>query len=192
MTMQSHNVHTLLVIPLLVLTLAGAIIAAPPESTSQDGNSSAMPGVPASPSQEIMGADGAGAAQAPIRLSPEQRQMIGVTYGTVEQTVLKKTIRAVGRVDFDERRLADVTFKVSGWVQELFIDYTGKRVRKGEPLLTLYSPDLVTSQEEYLLALRTRDQLATSSLPEARTGSQGLVDAARRRLLLWDLTPQQL
>jgi len=127
-----------------------------------------------------------------IRLSPEQRQMIGVTSGTVERTALKKTIRVVGHVDFDERRLTDVTFKVSGWVQDLFVDYTGKAVRKGEPLLTLYSPDLVTSQEEYLLALQTRDQLAHSSLLEARTGSQGLVEAARRRLLLWDLTPQQI
>ena len=105
---------------------------------------------------------------------------------------LKKTIRAVARVDFDERRLTDVTFKIGGWVQDLFVDYTGRRVRKGEPLLTLYSPDLVTSQEEYLLALRTRDQLAQSSLPEARNGSQGLVEAARRRLLLWDLTPRQI
>jgi Cu(I)/Ag(I) efflux system membrane fusion protein len=127
-----------------------------------------------------------------IRLSPQQRQMIGVTSATVEQTRLKKTIRAVGRVEFDERRLADVTFKVSGWVQDLFVDYTGKTVRKGEPLFTLYSPDLVTSQEEYLLALQTRDQLAQSSLLEARNGSQGLVEAARRRLLLWDLTPQQI
>jgi len=136
--------------------------------------------------------DGTSATQATIHLSPEQRQMIGVTYGTVEQTSLKKTIRAVGRIDFDERRLADVNFKIGGWVQDLFVDYTGKPVRKGEPLLTLYSPDLVTSQEEYLLALHTRDQLARSTLPEAINGSQGLVEAARRRLLLWDLTPQQL
>ncbi|MBI3301145.1 MAG: efflux RND transporter periplasmic adaptor subunit [Deltaproteobacteria bacterium] len=139
-----------------------------------------------------MAGDGTSATQATIRLSPEQRQMIGVTYGTVEQTALKKTIRAVARIDFDERRLADVTFKVSGWVQDLFVDYTGKTVRKGDPLLTLYSPDLVTSQEEYLLALHTRDQLARSTLPEAVSGSRGLVEAARRRLLLWDLTPQQL
>jgi Cu(I)/Ag(I) efflux system membrane fusion protein len=137
-------------------------------------------------------ADGAPTTQATIRLSPEQRQIIGVASAAVEQTALKKTIRAVARVDFDERRLTDVTFKVGGWVQDLFVDYTGRRVRKGEPLLTLYSPDLVTSQEEYLLALRTRDQLAQSSLPEARNGSQGLADAARRRLLLWDLSPQQL
>jgi Cu(I)/Ag(I) efflux system membrane fusion protein len=152
-----------------------------------------MPGMSAGTSHATpMTADGAPTTQATIRLSPEQRQMIGVTSATVEQTALKKTIRAVARVDFDERRLTDVTFKIGGWVQDLFVDYTGRRVRKGEPLLTLYSPDLVTSQEEYLLALRTRDQLAQSSLPEARNGSQGLVEAARRRLLLWDLSPQQL
>jgi Cu(I)/Ag(I) efflux system membrane fusion protein len=136
--------------------------------------------------------EGSHTPQPAIHLSPAQRQMIGVTSEPVERTRLKKTIRTVGRVDFDERRLTDVTFKISGWVQELFVDYTGKPVRKGDPLLTLYSPDLVTSQEEYLLALQTRDQLAHSSLPEARTGSQGLVEAARRRLLLWDLTPQQI
>lgn len=128
----------------------------------------------------------------PIRLSPAQRQMVGIATAVVEQTSLKKTIRAVGRVDFDERRLTDVTCKVGGWVQDLFVDYTGRQVRKGEPLLTLYSPDLVTSQEEYLLALRTRDRLVSSSLTEARNGSQGLVEAARRRLLLWDLTLQQI
>ncbi len=132
------------------------------------------------------------APQPAVHLSPAQRQMIGVTSAPVARTKLKKTIRAVARVDFDERRLTDVTFKVSGWVQDLFVDYTGKFVRKGEPLLTLDSPDLVTSQEEYLLALQTRDQLARSSLLEARTGSQGLVEAARRRLLLWGLTPQQI
>jgi Cu(I)/Ag(I) efflux system membrane fusion protein len=139
-----------------------------------------------------MAEEGAPPTQATIHLSPAQRQMIGVTSATVEQTTLKKTIRAVARVDFDERRLTDVTFKIGGWVQDLFVDYTGRRVHKGEPLLTLYSPDLVTSQEEYLLALHTRDQLAQSSLPEARNGSHRLVEAARRRLLLWDLTPRQI
>src|SRR5882672_7987025 len=193
MSMRSQKVHNLLVILSLLFALAGIEGAAPPESSSQGGHGGAMQDMPKGSSQGMpMGEDRATATQAPIRLSPEQRQMIGVTYGTVEQTALKKTIRAVGRVDFDERRLTDVTFKISGWVQELFVDYTGKRVRKGEPLLTLYSPDLVTSQEEYLLALRTRDQLAHSTLPEAVNGSQGLVEAARRRLLLWDLTPRQL
>jgi len=168
-------------VSMALLLLFVCVAVAAPEG-SREGSSPELP----ADGQETT------APQATIRLSPEQRQMIGVTYGTVERTTLKKTIRAVARIDFDERRLADVTFKIAGWVQDLFVDYTGKSVRKGEPLLTLYSPDLVTSQEEYLLALRTRDQLANSSLPEARNGSQGLVEAARRRLLLWDLTPQQL
>jgi membrane fusion protein, copper/silver efflux system len=178
--MRLYKTHslTLIICFFLFLTRATAL----PEGSFHKDSSQ---GLPATGGESSI-------AQASIRLSPEQRQMIGVTSATVEQTTLKKTIRAVARVDFDERRLADVTFKIGGWVQDLFVDYTGRRVRKGEPLLTLYSPDLLTSQEEYLLALRTRDQLAQSSLPEARNGSQGLVEAARRRLLLWDLTSRQV
>jgi Cu(I)/Ag(I) efflux system membrane fusion protein len=164
----------------------------PPTALAASPESSSPHRAEGSTHDLLVGKEEASATQATIRLSPEQRQMIGVTYGTVEQTALKKTIRAVGRIDFDERRLADVTLKISGWVQDLFVDYTGKTVRKGDPLLTLYSPDLVTSQEEYLLALQTREQLANSPLPEAVSGSQRLVEAARRRLLLWDLTPGQI
>src|SRR5262245_37884093 len=115
--MRSHRVHHLLITLALLHTLVGAAVAAPTEESSQGMST---------------GGDGGTAPQATIRLSPEQRQMIGVTYGTVERTILKKTIRAVGRVDFDERRLTDITFKISGWVQDLFVDYTGKSVRKGE------------------------------------------------------------
>ncbi len=191
--MKSQIVHNRLIILSLLFALTGREGAALSENSPQDEHGGTMQGMPAGASHEMpMPEDGEPTTQAPIRLSPEQRQMIGVTSATVERTTLKKTIRAVARVDFDERRLTDVTFKVGGWVQDLFVDYTGQSVRKGEPLLTLYSPDLVTSQEEYLLALRTRDQLSYSSLPEARNGSQGLVEAARRRLLLWDLTSQQI
>lgn len=191
--MRSHTAYcSSIVLSLLVIFVSPAGVALP-EHAPQDAHGGTIPGMSAGTSHATpMPADGAPTTQATIRLSPAQRQMIGVTSTAVEQTALKKTIRAVARVDFDERRLTDITFKIGGWVQELFIDYAGRRVRKGEPLLTLYSPDLVTSQEEYLLALRTRDQLAQSSLPEARNGSQGLVEAARRRLLLWDLSPQQL
>jgi Cu(I)/Ag(I) efflux system membrane fusion protein len=191
--MRSQTAYSLTIVLSLMVILVHMAVVARPENAPQTEHSGTMQGMPEGASHETpMSEDGAPATQAVIHLSPEQRQMIGVTSATVEQTTLKKTIRAVARVDFDERRLADVTFKIGGWIQDLFVDYTGKRVRKGEPLLNLYSPDLVTSQEEYLLALRTRDQLVQSSLPEARNGSQGLVEAARRRLLLWDLTPQQV
>src|SRR5262249_39911558 len=136
MNMQSQKVHNLLVILSVLFALADRGGAAPPEGSSQGGHGGAMQGMPGGSSQEMpMGGGRTTAPQAPIRLSPEQRQMIGVTYGTVERAALKKTIRAVGRIDFDERRLADVTFKINGWVQDLFVDYTGKTVRKGEPLL---------------------------------------------------------
>ncbi len=132
------------------------------------------------------------APRAPVQLAPAQRQLLGVTSTPVIQTRVQKTIRTVGRIDFDERRLTDVTFKVGGWIQELFVDATGKPVRKGDPLFTLYSPELVTAQQEYLLALRTRTRLATTTLPDALAGAQALVDAARQRLLLWSLSPRQM
>src|SRR5581483_11729335 len=181
--MRSHTASRILTVLSLMVIFVSTAVVAVPEHAPQGEHGGTMPSMSAEASHEMpLTEEGAPTTQATIRLSPEQRQMIGVTFATVEQTTLKKTIRAVARVDFDERRLTEVTFKIGGWVQDLFVDYTGRRVRKGEPLLTLYSPDLVTSQEEYLLALRTRDQLAQSSLPEARNGSQGLVEAARRRL----------
>ncbi|MBI3757771.1 MAG: efflux RND transporter periplasmic adaptor subunit [Deltaproteobacteria bacterium] len=191
--MRSQTAYSMTMVLSLMVIFVHTTGVALPENSPQGEHGGTMQDMSEGASHEMpMTEDGAPTTQATIRLSPAQRQLIGVTSATVEQTTLKKTIRAVARVDFDERRLADVTFKIGGWIQDLFVDYTGRRVRKGEPLLTLYSPDLVTSQEEYLLALRTRDQLAQSSLPEARNGSQGLVEAARRRLLLWDLTPQQV
>jgi Cu(I)/Ag(I) efflux system membrane fusion protein len=130
--------------------------------------------------------------RAPIQLNSTQQQLIGVTYGTVEKRPLTRVIRTVGRVDYDERKLAEVTLKIVGWIQDLYADYTGKLVKKGQPLFTLYSPDLVTAQEEYLLALRTRAQLYNSSVPEARESADSLVRASRNRMLLWDLTAAQV
>ncbi|MCS6925242.1 MAG: efflux RND transporter periplasmic adaptor subunit, partial [Candidatus Binatia bacterium] len=130
--------------------------------------------------------------QAPVQLSPLQQRLIGVTYGTVERRPLRKTIRTVGRVEYDERKLAEVTLKVSGWIQDLYADYTGQLMRKGQPLFTLYSPDLVTAQEEYLLARRTAESLKDSLVPGARESAEFLVQASRNRLRLWDLTPRQI
>lgn len=134
----------------------------------------------------------AASQRAPVRLSPLQQQLIGVTYGTVERRPLRKVVRTVGRVEYDERKLAEVTLKVGGWIQDLYADYTGKLVRKGQPLLTLYSPDLVTAQEEYLLALRTAEKLRDSRVPGARESAESLVQASRTRLHLWNLSPRQI
>src|SRR5206468_7924705 len=131
-------------------------------------------------------------ARAPIRLDGIQQQAIGLTYGTVERRPLEQVIRTVGRLDYDERKLAEVTLKVEGYIGDLFVDYTGKPVRKGDPLFTIYSPELVTAQEEYLLAHETLGRLGGSNVPSALDSARSLVRASRQRLRLWDLADQQV
>jgi Cu(I)/Ag(I) efflux system membrane fusion protein len=105
---------------------------------------------------------------------------------------LKKVIRTVGRVDYDEKRIVTVSPKIGGWIEELFVDFTGRYVRQGEPLLTIYSPELVSSQEEYLLALRAKKNLVKSPFPEVVGSGQSLAESAKRRLKLWDITDDQI
>jgi Cu(I)/Ag(I) efflux system membrane fusion protein len=128
----------------------------------------------------------------PIKLDPAQRRAIGLTVGTVERRPVEKIIRTVGRLDYDERKLAQVTLKVGGWIEELFVNYTGARVRRGERLLTLYSPDFLTAQREYLLARDTARRLAGSEVAEARESADSVLRASRERLRLWDFGDQQL
>jgi len=112
--------------------------------------------------------------------------------GKVEYRTLKKAIRTVGKVEYDERKLAEITLKIDGWIKKLFVDYTGQAVRKGEPLLSIYSPELVTTQREYLLALRSWEKLQNSSIEVAVDGAKMLLQTSRDRLLLWDLSKQQI
>jgi RND family efflux transporter MFP subunit len=102
------------------------------------------------------------------------------------------TVRTTGVVRYDETRLTDVNVKLEGWIRDLHVDYTGQLVRKGQPLFTLYSPDLLTTQNEYLLSLKTRDQMQASQVADARDYANRLVEAARQRLALWDLSPEQI
>jgi RND family efflux transporter MFP subunit len=137
----------------------------------------------------------AGAAADPraaVNIDPRRRQLIGVRTVPVARGNLRKTVRTVGLVRYDETRLADVNLKLEGWIDELYVDYTGRFVRQGEPLFTLYSPELVTTENEYLLALETRDQVKDSQVPDARAYADRLVELARRRLVLWDLPADQL
>jgi len=127
-----------------------------------------------------------------IRVSPEKQQLIGVKYGVVESDTAGQDIRAVGRVAPDETRIARVQTRIEGWIERVFVDFTGKLVERGEPLLTLYSPEMLATQQEYLLALRSRDILKNSSVSSLREDSNGLVDAARRRMELWGLSAVQI
>ncbi len=138
------------------------------------------------PSQDI------GPAQAYAMVAPLKQQLIGVKTMVIEKRPMETVVRAVGRVDYDEQRLARVNLRISGWVEDLFVDYTGQVVRKGQPLFTLYSPDLVATQDEYLLALRARDKVKDSPIPEVRQQADQLVEAAHDRLQLWTLTNNQI
>jgi Cu(I)/Ag(I) efflux system membrane fusion protein len=127
-----------------------------------------------------------------IQITPERQQLIGVKIGTVEMRTLDKVIRTVGRIDYDEKRIATVSVKVGGWIEDLYVDFTGRYVRKGEPLLTLYSPELVSTQEEYLMALEAKKSLAKSSFPEVAGSGDSLVESAKRRLKLWDVSDEEI
>lgn len=125
-----------------------------------------------------------------VKVSAQKRQLIGVRTAPVEKGPFTRTIRTVGRVTYDETRLRNVFAKISGWVERLYANNTGQLVKEGEPLLSIYSPELVSSAQEYLLARRGRDRLAASEL--AGDSGERLAASARRRLLLFDLTPQQI
>lgn len=127
-----------------------------------------------------------------IKIDPVTVQNIGVKTETVERRKLNKVIRTTGKIDFDETKVYSINTKIMGWVEKLYVDYTGKVVREGEPLLELYSPELVTTQQEYLQALRYRQQLEQSSIEEARKGAEELVQSARRRLLYWDIPEREI
>jgi Cu(I)/Ag(I) efflux system membrane fusion protein len=103
-----------------------------------------------------------------------------------------QTIRAVGRVAYDETRISRVNARVEGWVDRVMVNETGQQVRVGQPLLTIYSPELLASQQEYLLALRNRKILAGSTVPGVPAQTESLVDASRQRLALFDLSQSQI
>lgn len=154
-----------------------------------------MPGMsPGTASPQAGGSPAPAAAEGPptINIPPERQHQIGVKFAEVKHQPARVEIRAVGRVAIDETRVAHVHTKVSGWIDEVFVNYVGQPVRKGQPLFTIYSPELVASQEEYLLALRGRRELKDSSFSHVAEGSAEMLRAARRRLELWDMTPQQI
>ena len=127
-----------------------------------------------------------------ITIDPQRQQLIGVRLAPAVREPMAATVRTTGIVRYDETRLADVNVKLDGWIRDLHVDYTGQFVKQGQPLFTLYSPDLLTTQQEYLLALRTREQVAGSAVADAREYADRVVDAARERLRRWDLTQEDI
>jgi len=130
---------------------------------------------------------GVSADQGAVRIDAARRQAIGVKTEPVRAKSLSATVRAAGRVTYDETRRTEVSLKFSGWVRDLRVDYTGKPVQAGQVLFTAYSPELIAAQQEYLTALG----VGTGGGPSAPADSE-LAAAARERLLRWDIRPAQI
>jgi Cu(I)/Ag(I) efflux system membrane fusion protein len=129
---------------------------------------------------------GGGDAMRPVRIDPESARRIGITYATVEFGPLESTVRVLGLVAYDETRLVEVSPKIEGWAERLYVAFDGAPVRRGQPLLELYAPTLVAAQEELILARRLVDETTSADGPAAAR-ARDLLDAARRRLAYWDI-----
>jgi len=127
-----------------------------------------------------------------VRIDPITIQNMGVRLGRVQKKNLTKSIRAFGNITYDETRLYAVNTKFDGWIEKLHVDFVGDHVTKGQPLFDIYSPELFSAQQEYLLALQQRDTISPNASKSVRRGAERLLNASRKRLAYWDLTPDQI
>jgi Cu(I)/Ag(I) efflux system membrane fusion protein len=147
-----------------------------------------MPGMPGmSGGNKTMGEEKPGEFRVPV----ERQQQIGVTYATVAMKPLHHTIRAAGKVAPDTQRVWRVVARAGGYVQQLGVSAPGEVVKKGQVLMTLYSPELLTTQRELIDLLRMRDSAPKGS-HSARADAQGLIESSERRLRLWNITDEQV
>ena len=151
-------------------------------STAQDSTVNSMVVAPAMPDAPLV----------PIQISAQRLQSIGVKTGTVERKSVEDEIRATGNVAVDETRLAYVQVRFSGYVQKVFADATYQYVHKGQPLLTIYSPDLVATEREYLVAKQNQKEVAQSTVPGVASSAASLLDAAVERLKQWGVSQQEI
>ena len=154
------------------------------------------------PAQDEMGMDyipvyadaGSGSAGPPgtVEIDPVTVQSIGVRTGTAERRTLTRTIHTLGRVEYDEQRITRLHPKVEGWIDELYVETTGEQIIEDHILLNIYSPQLVVTQQEYLLALSNRETLSESPFPDIRRGAEELVESTLTRLRLLDVPEHQI
>jgi RND family efflux transporter MFP subunit len=128
----------------------------------------------------------------PLQISPQRLQSIGVKIAKVQIKLVEDEIRTTGGVAVDERRLAYVQVRFSGYIQKVFADATYQYVRKGQPLFTIYSPDLVATEREYLVAQQNQRQVAQSTVPGVASSAASLLDAARERLKQWSVSQKEI
>src|SRR5260370_22611644 len=172
---QLHTSRTALVEPSTAQTSDGA----QPPMHGMSAEQSATPSQPET-------------ALAPMQLTPQRMQSIGLQIGEVKYQPVNDEIRFYGNVQADERRLAYVQTRFAGWIRKLYADATGDFVRKGQPLFTIYSPDLVTTEQEYLIAKKNQADLGQSSVTGVASGANSLFSATKDRLLQWEISPSEI
>ncbi|HYB90036.1 MAG TPA: FixH family protein [Candidatus Binataceae bacterium] len=129
---------------------------------------------------------------APIRITPERRQLIGLTFADVQRKDVSEQLETTGTIETDERLQAYVQARFAGWIAQVFANQTYQYVRKGQPLFTIYSPDLAATEEEYLIALDARRRATDSSITGVTADAASLVDASIERLKLWGVSPREI
>ena len=128
----------------------------------------------------------------PIQISPQRLQSIGVKIGTVQRKPVEDEIETTGNVAVDETRVAYVQVRYSGYIQKVFVDATYQYVQKGQPLFTVYSPDIVATEREYIVAKQNQQQVSQSSVPGVSASAASLVNAALERLKQWGVSQQEI
>lgn len=150
-----------------------------PENAAQEGQT-----VPATSTQNTV--------PGTVMLNPASQQVIGVRYTEARRTDMKRTLRSVGIVQMDDEKISRVHVKFAGWIEKVYLDYVGKLIKKGQPLFTLYSPDLVSAQQEYLIARKGQEYLSKAPYSDVASGADSLLRATRDRLQLLDITDEQI
>jgi RND family efflux transporter MFP subunit len=134
----------------------------------------------------------ADASLAPIRIAPERRQLIGLKFATVARKDVSDRLETTGNIETDERLQGYVQTRFAGWIEQVFANSTYQYVRRGQPLFTIYSPDLVSAESEYLLAVDARKRVKDSSVGDVASDASSLVDSAAQRLKLWGVSPREI
>lgn len=177
----------------VLLVVAVILIVAKRRSVTSTtaGAMAGMPGMASS--QDMKGMAGMNVTEdGSVKLTADQIRKFGITYGTVEIRPLATETRTTGVITFDETRIAQVAPKFSGFADRLYVNFTGQPVRRGQPLLEIYSPELVAAQQELLLAGQLQRDIGRSPVPGVSGNSGDLLAAARRRLQLWDISDGQI
>ena len=127
-----------------------------------------------------------------VRIKPEMQQLIGVEYGEVTEQQLSKTILTVGRLAYDETKIARIQTRIDGWIEKVFVDFTGMLVKRGQPLFSVYSPELFSAQQELLIAKKTMEALAASEFKDLSANAESLYRSTKERLRLWNITDGEI